>query len=181
MLSHLLVTVALGAVAALFVWAFARTVKWKPSGYAYPFAFAVGMLGYAIYDEYSWYGRVETTLPARYEVVRTYATSMPYQPWTYLSPRIYKFDALDLAEARRNPADDSIVMVRVMRVTRNTSSQDVPLLVDCGTKRYAEVKPDTTFDDAGLPTNPVWSDLTGYGALIARVCAKPSGGAAAPT
>lgn len=174
MFIHLLATVALGAVTAVFVWVIARTFRVKPPGYAYPLAVAAGMLGYAIYDEYSWYSRVANTLPPRYEVVRSYATSMPYQPWTYLAPRIYKFDALDLGEARRNPANDRLVLVRLLRVTRNTSSADVSLFVDCGANRFAELTDKTTFDAEGLPTNPVWNDLQGYGALKSRLCPAPA-------
>ncbi len=170
MFIHLLATLALGAVSAVFLWAIARTLKWKPPGYAYPVAVAAGMLGYAIYDEYSWYSRVANTLPPRLEVVRTYGTSLPYQPWTYAIPRVYRFDALDLGEARRNPADDSLVLVRLLRVTRNTSSKDVTLFVDCRARRYAEVKSDMKFDDRGLPLNPDWADLSSYPSLASRIC-----------
>ena len=179
MFIHLLATLAMGALGAVAVWTIARTIGWKKPGFAYPVAIALGMLSYTIYDEYSWYSRVSTALPTRLDVVRTYATSLPYQPWTYAVPRIYKFDAVDLASPRANPSAPELLLVLVKRITRNTSTVDVSVVVDCEKARYHEITRKTEFNAQGLPENADWSSLSQHKALRDSVCtgaAVPSAG-----
>lgn len=170
MFIHLLATLALGAIAAGLVWVVARTIGRKVPSFLYPAAVAAGMLSYAVYDEYSWYSRVANGLPPQLQVVRTYATSLPYQPWTYAFPRVYKFDALDRTSARQNPKAPNLRLVRIARVTRNTSTVEVMVLVDCAGGRFMEVLEGTAFGDDGLPENPKWQPLSGHKQLRALVC-----------
>ena len=171
MFIHLLATLALGAVAAGLVYIIVRPFGWKPPSVVYPMAAALGILAYTVYDEYSWYSRVSSTLPTRLNVVRTYATSMPYQPWTYALPRVYRFDALDLGSTRTNPNAPDLTLVQMLRVTRNTSSVNISAIVDCRNDRFAEVdNKKTQFADNGLPTNAEWLNLADHHALRKLVC-----------
>lgn len=170
MFIHLIATLALGGLAAAFVFAFARTIGWKKPGVAYPIAVALGMLSYSVYDEYSWFSRSSGELPGRLEVVRTYATSLPYQPWTYALPRVYRYDAADLASLRTNPTAPGQRLVLMKRITRNTSTVDVPIIVDCAKDRYAELTTATEFGDDGLPKNADWRSLTDHEALRRTIC-----------
>lgn len=170
MFVHLLATLALGAIGAGLVYLVARPFGWKVPTFAYPLAAAAGMLAYSIYDEYSWYARASVTLPTRLKVVRTYATSMPYQPWTYAVPRIYRFDAVDLGSTRTNPNAPDLTLVQLLRVTRNTSSVNVNAIVDCKNERFAEVDQQTKFAENGLPTNAKWQTLGNHPALRQVIC-----------
>ncbi len=170
MFIHLLATLAMGALAAGLVYAVARTIGWKKPGVAYPIAVALAMLGYAVYDEYSWFKRSSGDLPNRLQVVRTYATSLPYQPWTYAVPRIYRYDAADVASVRANPNAPDLRLLRIVRVTRNTSSQNVSVVVDCPRGRFAEISTATEFNTDGLPKNADWQDIAGHQALRRMVC-----------
>ncbi len=172
MFIHLLATLAMGAIGALIVYVVARTFGKKPPGVLYPVAIAIGMLSYSIYDEYSWLDRASSAMPTRFQLVRTYATSMPYQPWTYLVPRTYKFDALDLGSPRSNPKAPQLVLVQLVRVTRNTSSVNVTAIVDCPKSQFTEVDNTTKFADNGLPTNANWQSLSGHRALSEAVCGE---------
>jgi len=170
MFVHLAIVIAMGAIAAGVIYAIGRTVSWKPPGIAYLLAVAAAMLGYAVYDEYSWYNRATAALPTQIKVIRSYATSMPYQPWTYAAPRIYKFDAVDLASPRANPKAPGLTLVRLIRVTRNTSSLDLGAIVDCGNERFAEVAATTQFSDDGVPLDAKWQQLTDHPALRSAIC-----------
>ncbi|MCH9806142.1 MAG: hypothetical protein K0U74_00250 [Alphaproteobacteria bacterium] len=172
MFIHLLTTFAMGAIGALIVYVVARTIGTKAPGVAYPVAIAVGMLSYSIYDEYSWLDRAASAMPTRFTLVRTYATSMPYQPWTYLIPRTYKFDALDLRSPRSNPAAPKMLLVQLLRVTRNTSSTTINAIVDCAKNRFTEVNAKTKFAETGLPINATWDRLCEHKALSDAVCGE---------
>lgn len=167
---HLLATLAMGAMAAGLVFAIARTVGWKKPGLAYPIAIGGAMLGYAVYDEYSWYQRSASALPNQLEVVRTYATSMPYQPWTYAVPRIFQYDAADLSSVRSNPNAPGLRLVRLVRVTRNTSSADISVVIDCARGRYAEVSASTKFTAEGVPKSVDWNAISDHQVLGAAIC-----------
>ena len=170
MFIHLLATLVLGAVAAGLVYIIARPFGWKPPGVVYPMAAALGILAYTVYDEYSWYSRVSSTLPTRLNVVRTYATSMPYQPWTYAVPRVYRFDAVDLGSSRTNPNAPELTMVEMQRVTRNVSSEKISSIIDCKNQRYAEIDRETEFAETGLPTNAKWLNLADHTVLRKAIC-----------
>ncbi len=170
MIYLLLATLALGGCAAGVVWMVAKPFGWKPPGVLYLIAAAAGMLGYSVYDEYTWFDRATTALPNRLQVVRSYATSMPYQPWTYAAPRIYRFDAVDLGSLRANPKAPDLALIRLLRVTRNTSSNNVSAILDCPNARYTEIDTSTQFTESGIPKNPDWQSLTDHRALKAAIC-----------
>ncbi|MEQ8823549.1 MAG: hypothetical protein RIC14_04160 [Filomicrobium sp.] len=170
MFYQLLTTFFMGAIAAGAVFMVVRTFGWKPQAAIYLLAAAVGMMSYSVYDEYSWYERSSGALPTRMHVVRSYATSMPYQPWTYAIPRIYRFDAVDLGSTRVNPKAPDLQLVRMLRVTRNVSSDDVSTLIDCRNKRFAELGTETKFADTGVPTNADWQNLGDHPNLNDVIC-----------
>lgn len=170
MIINLLVTLAMGGIAAGTVYLIARPFGWKPQGVVYLIAAAAGMLAYSIYDEYTWYERSTASLPNHFQVVRSYATSMPYQPWTYLKPRIYRFDAVDLRSRRANPDAPDLALIRLLRVTRNTSTEDISAILDCPNSRYVEVGEDTRFSESGVPIDPDWQGLSEHRSLKAAIC-----------
>jgi len=170
MIYLLLATLALGGCAAGAVWMIAKPFGWKPSGAVYLFAAAAGMLAYSVYDEYTWYERSSATLPTRLQVVRTYATSMPYQPWTYAVPRIYRFDAVDLGSMRTNPEAKDLALIRLLRVTRNTSSENVSAILDCPNARYTEIDTSTKFTESGVPIDADWHSLNEHRSLKEAIC-----------
>ncbi len=141
-----------------------------PVASAHGIAAAAGMLGFAVYDEYTWFDRASAGMPTTHQVVRSYGTSVAYQPWTFAVPRIYKFDAVDVTSLRSNPNASDLLLVKVLRVTRNISSEAVSTLVQCPQSRFAEITPQTTFNDAGLPTNANWQPLSEHPNLRAVVC-----------
>lgn len=170
MIVNLLITLAMGGIAAGAVYLIARPFGWKVQGVVYLLAAAAGMLAYSVYDEYTWYERSTASLPNRLQVVRSYATSMPYQPWTYLAPRIYRFDAVDLGSRRANPKAPDLALIRLLRVTRNTSSEDVSAILDCPGSRYVEVDKNTQFSESGVPIDPDWQSLSEHPSLKNAIC-----------
>lgn len=102
--------------------------------------------------------------------MRSYATSMPYQPWTYAVPRIYRFDAVDLDSVRANPKAPELALIRLLRVTRNVSSDNITAILDCPNARYAEIDVTTKFSESGIPVNPDWRSLSDHPAMKAAIC-----------
>lgn len=59
-------------------------------------AFAgLGILGYQIYQEYSWFEHKQQQLPAEAQVVSSEQRSMVWRPWTFLFPITNAFTLVD--------------------------------------------------------------------------------------
>ena len=100
MLFHLLATFSAGICAAgLFLLGY-RTCGRKAPRYLPPLAAGLAMIGYNVWDEYSWAGRTIADLPGHIEVVATYGNSAPWKPWTYAIPEVDRFVAFGGVERR---------------------------------------------------------------------------------
>lgn len=65
----------------------------------------LGMLGYQIHSEYTWFQHRQAQLPESARVVSVDRSPMPWRPWTYLFPMASGFDVVDeqsLARARQD-------------------------------------------------------------------------------
>lgn len=60
-----------------------------------PVAAGVGMLGYQIYYDYSWFDFKQSQLPEGAVVIESSRTSISWKPWTYLLPLTTRFSLID--------------------------------------------------------------------------------------
>lgn len=65
-----------------------------------PIAAGIGLLGYQIQYEYSWFEHKQALLPAGSEVVESTGTTFFWRPWTYAWPMVTSFAVVDRANAR---------------------------------------------------------------------------------
>ncbi|WP_111413214.1 hypothetical protein [Billgrantia lactosivorans] len=72
-----------------------------------PACAGLGMLGYQIHYEYSWYDHKRSQLPATTRVVDTQQDSMVWRPWTYLYPMTVGFSVVDQSSMVPRQADDN--------------------------------------------------------------------------
>ncbi|UYG04765.1 hypothetical protein OCT51_05175 [Halomonas sp. LR3S48] len=71
-----------------------------------PVCAGLGMLGYQIHYEYSWFDHKRSQLPATTRVVDTKQDSMPWRPWTYFYPMTVSFSVVDQGSMVPRQADD---------------------------------------------------------------------------
>jgi hypothetical protein len=71
-----------------------------------PVCAGLGMLGYQIHYEYSWFEHKRSQLPATAEVIDTQQDSMPWRPWTYLYPMTVSFSLVDQSSMEPRQTDD---------------------------------------------------------------------------
>lgn len=67
----------------------------------------LGMLGYQIYFEYSWYEHKQSQLPPGSVVISSEAGTVFWRPWTFAFPMTTQFSVIDVANIRRMNADDT--------------------------------------------------------------------------
>ncbi|MFY0991305.1 hypothetical protein [Halomonas sp. C05BenzN] len=66
----------------------------------------LGMLGYQIYHEYSWFSHKQLQLPASAQVVSVEEGGAFWRPWTYVFPMTTAFSVVDRANLVTKQADD---------------------------------------------------------------------------
>lgn len=149
-----------------------KTFRLNLPRWLYPATGGLGMLLLTIHIEYSWFNQVRSTLPDEIEVVETFDYSVPYQPWTYLAPRINRFVAIDHTTARTNPDVENFVLIDVILMERFSPTFVATNFVDCQAGARLLVGDDTQLDENGLPLDGDWSSVGLDDPLVAAACAR---------
>lgn len=163
-------TVAIGFGAAGVVLLLRFVTRKALPRFALPAAAGLAMLGFTIWNEYSWFARTTAALPPEAVVTLSHAEPSAFRPWTYLSPFVSRFAAVDRAGIRRNERVPGQVLVEILLFNRHGPTAKVPVLVDCGGHRRADIADGITFDADGAPTNAEWHEMKPDDPLIGAVC-----------
>ncbi|WP_323752842.1 hypothetical protein [Marinobacter sp.] len=75
----------------------------------------LGMLGYLVYGEYSWYDHKQSLLPDEAVVVDTEREQLFFRPWTFVFPYVTAFSAVDVESIARDTEDTQIVRFTLYR------------------------------------------------------------------
>lgn len=106
MIWNLIATVFAGLGAAgLALLAYSISRKRLPK-WMIPVAAGVGMLGYQIYAEYTWFEFKQTQLPPASVVISSETHSIAWKPWTFVFPMTTVFTVLDKGNVRHITADN---------------------------------------------------------------------------
>lgn len=170
MLLGLISTFVIGIGAAGAVMLLFRLSGRKAPGWLAPTVAGTAMLGFHLWNEYSWFERTSTALPSHVVVAERYTYRSLWQPWTLLVPRINRFTALDRSSIRRHQRAPGYVMADIFLVTRLDRTAKVTQIYDCQERRRTDVTPSSTIDDNGLPRDALWIASAGDEPLFRLVC-----------
>lgn len=160
----------IGVAAMLLI--ISKTFRLTLPRWMYPATAGLGMLLLTIHIEYSWFNQVTSSLPEEIEVVETFDYSVPYQPWTYLVPRINRFVAVDHTSTRTNVDVENLVLVDVILMERFSPTFVATNFVDCAAGARMLVGEDMELDESGLPVGDDWTQAGLEDPLIAAVCSR---------
>lgn len=154
-----------GAGLALTLGLVVRTPRWLVPVFA-----GAAMLGFAIWNDYSWFERTTAALPADVVVLQAPPNRSPFRPWTYLLPLRDRFLAVDKAAVRTHSRQRRQRLADVLVVSRYGRDARVPVLVDCAARRRADLIDGAQFDAGGTLLNARWQTLDGDDPLAAVLC-----------
>lgn len=137
-----------------------------------PVAAGAGMLGFTIWNDYSWFARQREGLPAGVEIVEAYAHSATIQPWTLLAPVVNRYTAIDLRAVERRPDNPAILRAPVFFAQRYQPTVVSAQIIDCAGARRADAA-DSGPD--GLPTDDAWFALPADHPLLRAACGDGNG------
>ncbi len=172
MIFELIGTIMAGAAAALLIWAIKRTLVKRLPKWLMPAGAGLAMLGATISSEYSWYARTVATMPEGMVVAQTIEDTALYRPWTYASPFISRYVAVDQFSMRTHPDQPNQRLVDLVFYGRWTRTAKVPMLFDCATNQRADVVDGIDFGDGGEVDDATWFALEPTDPLLRTACAQ---------
>ncbi len=170
MLFNLIGTIATGIAAAGTLMLIAKVTRRRLPRWLLPAAAGFAMLGFHLWNEYTWFDRVVSALPDHVVVAEHYTYESVLQPWTLLRPRINRFLAIDRTTIRRNDQAPGYVMADILLVGRLNPTAKVTQLYDCRAGRRTDIGPKTAVDERGVPVDTIWINATRDGILFQLIC-----------
>jgi len=137
-----------------------------------PASAGAGMLGFTIYNDYSWFERTAGGLPQSFRVTATGERSTAIQPWSLAVPVTVRFTAVDLGSLQAREADPSIRRAPVHLVGRHQPTFTSLQLFDCAANRQADAEGGDAGPD-GLPPPAAWIGVPAADPLLRAVCDAP--------
>ena len=142
-----------------------RLPKW-----ALPAGVAAVLLGFAIWSEYSWFGRVSATLDPGVEVVASYAGGALWRPWSYLFPVTDRFVAADTGRMVRHATVEGQRFLNAYWFQRWGRTRLATLMIDCTGRRGIELPPGAPFPVEAVPPDSAWQPLPPDDPILAAAC-----------
>lgn len=134
-----------------------------------PLSAGAGMLGFTVWNDYTWYGRNVAGLPDTVQVARAIEKSWVVQPWTLIAPVVTRFQAVNRASVARNAAAPEVARATVYLVARFQPTFETVQLFDCARGRRADA---ADAPESGTPPERAWVTVGLDDPLLSLVCAE---------
>lgn len=170
MLMDLIATITAGAGLAGVVMALRYFSKGRLPKYTIPAAIGAGMLLFSVWNEYSWFPRVQAALPEGVVILSAPEDRVAYRPWTYLFPVSTRFVALDRTSMLTSQANPAIRRIEAMVVQRWAATQRIPLAFDCAGNRRADLVDGAELAPDGTLTGGAWQTVAAEDELQRAAC-----------
>ncbi len=166
--------VAVAVFAACVAFIVQRTFRLN-ARWIIPASAGAGMLGFTIYNDYSWFGRTAGGLPPSVRVTATGERSTAIQPWSLAIPVTVRFTAVDLGSLQVRESEPVLRRAPVHLVGRFQPTFTSRQLFDCATNRQADADGADAGPD-GLPPPQAWVAVPATDPLLRAVCDAPAPG-----
>lgn len=129
------------------------------------------MIGFSIWNEYSWFDRITSQLPAAVAVVGEGQRSDLWAPWTYLWPVTTRFVAMDTRNRVKSSERPGLVVTELLLVERWQPTRKVHLAFDCRHSRRADLLGSARIDADGSLSGARWQAVEPNDPLLRVACA----------
>ena len=136
-----------------------------------PASAGIAMLGFTLWNDYTWFGRTVSGLPDTVRVADSFGSRNVLQPWSLLVEPVSRFRAVDLTSLARVSTEPDIRRAAVFLVARFTPTFVTPQLFDCTRGARADAVPGADT----MPPDAAWTSLEAASPLLRAVCDAPLG------
>lgn len=164
---------AIGVLAACLMYIVRRTAARRGRTlprWAMPAAIGASMIGYSIWNEYSWFDRITSALPENVAVVSQAERSVPWAPWTYLKPVTVRFVALDTRMRAFSEQRPGLVLTELLLVERWQPTRRVAVAFDCDHNRRADLRDGTRISPDGTLEGSRWERIEPDSPMLLAAC-----------
>ena len=146
---NLLATVICGLGAAGFALGIRAITAKRAPKWLIPVFAGLGMLGYLVYSEYTWFEHKKSQLFAKAEsavIVSTEKEGIYFRPWTFIVPYVTAFSAIDTDKITTSSVNPNIKQFVVYRFeqTLTDSMSHRPHGLNCQTRELVPLSPEGT-------------------------------------
>ncbi|GGD68794.1 hypothetical protein [Lacimicrobium alkaliphilum] len=142
-----------------------RAPKWLIPVFA-----GLGMLGFQVQAEYTWYPHQVSLLPAGIEVVKQVKEQSWYRPWSYLWPQTLRFMAVDKQNAAANHQYPGVMLVDLYFFQRRATARRVTQVIDCRNRTRAGFHDALDIPLPGQTPDSDWVILSDNDPLLTTLC-----------
>lgn len=135
-----------------------------------PAVAGLAMIAVTVSMEYSWYERTRTNLPEGLVIAKSIEKQSMYRPWTYVTPYIDRFVAVDQLSLRRNEQLPDQRMVDLYFFGRWAPLNKVAVIFDCANARQATLIDDVNFTESGALPDGDWVKIAADDSVLTTVC-----------
>lgn len=112
---NLLATIFCGLGAAGFALGIRAITAKRAPKWLIPVFAGLGMLGFLVYSEYTWFEHKKSLLPEEAIVVDTEQEGIYFRPWTFVFPYVTAFSAVDVNSISNDTPNENILRFTLYR------------------------------------------------------------------
>ncbi|WP_447928040.1 hypothetical protein [Vreelandella sp. EE27] len=132
-----------------------------------PVMAGLGMLGYQIHVEYSWFDHKKAQLPASTEVVDSATGTEIWRPWTFFFPMTTRFSVIDQQSIQRSGENAELAEFMLYHFERHHTDLVIPkaYVLNCESRELVPLD-----DDSGEPELQGMRTLRSTSELLEAAC-----------
>ena len=161
---------AVGGVAMALGHLSGRFLRLPPPGWLVPVAAGAGMLGYAVWADYSWHQRVLLPLPADTLLVSQDISSDWWRPWTYAFPIVSGVTVAFPSEVVPHDTVPGVRFLNLHAFGRWAPQQVATVALDCDGGRGLELRPGEDFPVRAEIPEDAWRALPAGDPVLSTIC-----------
>lgn len=168
---------AVGILSACILYVIRRSVARQGRRlprWMFPILIGSSMIGYSIWNEYSWFDRITAQLPPAVAVVGQGQRSDAWAPWTYLWPVTTRFIAMDTRQRVMSSQRPGLVVTELLLVERWQPTRKVQLAFDCHKRQRADLPGSARIEADGTLQGSQWQAVTPEDPMLRAACATTS-------
>ncbi|WP_204114724.1 hypothetical protein [Shimia biformata] len=135
-----------------------------------PVAAGAAMLVATISSEYGWFTRNKNSLPEGFAIAQTVENTAIYRPWTYVSPFVDRFVAVDIGTMQTHDAQPDLRLANTYYFGRWQQVAQVPVVANCAAGTRAVLTEGVTFGEDGSVAGATFVAAGSDDPIISTMC-----------